>query len=214
MERCVRVKICGVTNRADAEAAIELGADALGFNLFPGSKRFVALPEAAGWATSLPPYVVRVAVMVNPTAAEALKAQAVFHAIQLHGHESAEFCAEFARASGRSFVKALAVKDAASLENAGNFSTANILLDAFSPTAFGGTGQRIDLGLAAQFTAAHPHLRVILSGGLTAENVAEAVRCVRPYAVDVASGVEAAGDPRKKDFAKMRAFIRAARESR
>lgn len=213
MARSVRVKICGITNQADAEAAIELGADALGFNLFPGSKRFLDLREAAGWIGALPPYVTRVAVMVNPTLAEAADAAERFDSVQLHGHEDAEFCAAFARLSARSFVKALAVRDAASLEDAERFHTTHILLDAFSPGAFGGTGRRIDLDVAARFTAAHTHLRVILSGGLTPESVAEAVRRVRPHAVDVASGVEREGDARKKDFGKMREFIRAAREA-
>lgn len=213
MERSVRVKICGVTNRADAEAAIDLGADALGFNLFSGSKRFIAIRESAAWIGALPPYVTRVAVMVNPRLPEAVEAQETFDTVQLHGHEDAQFCAELARASVRSFVKAIAARDAASLENAERFSTAHVLLDAFSPVAFGGTGQQIDLELAAHFTATHEHLRVILSGGLTPENVADAVRRVRPYAVDVASGVETDRNPRKKDFAKMREFIRAVREA-
>ena len=213
MERRVRVKICGVTNRADAEAAIELGADALGFNLFAGSKRLINVSEARDWIRKLPPYVMRIAVMVNPALAEVVEAQATFDSLQLHGHEEAQFCAELAKVTGRSFVKAVAVRDATSLENAERFGTPHILLDAFSPAAFGGTGQRIDLDLASRFTAEHRHLHVTLSGGLTPENVGDAVRRVRPYAVDVASGVEISSSSRKKDFEKMRAFISAVREA-
>jgi phosphoribosylanthranilate isomerase len=210
MERRTRVKICGVTNRADAEAAIALGADALGFNAWLGSKRFIDLQKEAEWIRALPPFVTKVAVMVNPTLAEAEQVLALpfIDTVQLHGHEDAEFCASIARL-GRQFLKAIAVRDAASLENVARFCTSQILLDAFSPTAFGGTGKKIDLDLAEQFTASHSHLRVILSGGLTPENVAEAVRRMRPYAVDVASGVEVNGDPRRKDHAKLRAFIEA-----
>lgn len=207
----VRVKICGVTNRADAEAAIDFGADALGFNLFPGSKRFLDLEKESVWIRELPPFVTKVAVMVNPTLAEAERILALpfVDALQLHGNEEAEFCAQIARI-GRQFVKAVAVRDAASLENAARFSTSHLLLDAFSPTAFGGTGKQIDFDLAADFVASHRELRVILSGGLTPQNVAEAIRQVRPYAVDVASGVECENNPRRKDFEKMRAFIEAA----
>jgi len=229
MQRHVRVKICGVTNRADAEAAIDLGADALGFNAWPGSKRFIDLRDAAEWISALPPFVTKVAVTVNPTFDEALEMLALpfIDALQLHGHENEAFCARLAEAAQngesspislpsrfagvRQFFKALAVRDAASLENAARFHTPHILLDAFSPTEFGGTGKKIDLDLAAQFIAAHPQLHVILSGGLTPENVAEAIRRAQPRAVDVASGVEKIGDPRSKDARKMRDFIRAVR---
>jgi len=212
MQRRTRVKICGVTNRADAETAIEFGADALGFNFYPGSKRFIELEKEAAWIRKLPPFVTKVAVMVNPTFAEAERVLALpfIDALQLHGREEADFCAQVARL-GRQFFKAIAVRDAASLENVERFCTPHILLDAFSPTAFGGTGKQIDLDLAAQFAAtSHDGMRVILSGGLTPENVAEAIRRVRPFAVDVASGVEIEGDPRKKDREKLHAFIQAA----
>ncbi len=208
----VRVKICGVTNRADAEAAIELGADALGFNLFTGSKRFIDLREESNWIRELSPFVTRVAVMVNPTRSETDEVFALpfIDAVQLHGDEDADFCAHFAR-RGLQFFKAVAARDAATLENVARFQTPWILLDAFSAGQFGGTGKLVDLALAEKFASENPQVKLVLSGGLTAENVAEAVRRVRPFAVDVASGVESA--PGRKDREKMRAFISAAQSA-
>ena len=205
----VRVKICGITNPQDAEAAIDAGADALGFNGFPGSKRFLDLATAAPWMAALPPFVTRVAVLVNPTPAEAETVLALpgVDRLQFHGDESAEFCERFAR---RGFIKALAAKDRAMLLQAGRYGTSAILIDAFVPGAYGGTGSVIDLELAAGFVRENPGLRVILSGGLTPENVASAIRAVRPHAVDVASGVESHSC--KKDPSRMRDFIAAVRE--
>ncbi|MEI8235301.1 MAG: phosphoribosylanthranilate isomerase [Verrucomicrobiota bacterium] len=210
MTNRVRIKICGITNPADAEAAIEAGADALGFNGFPGSKRFLDLQAASAWMGELSPLVARVAVLVNPTAQEAQAVATLpgIDRLQFHGHESPEFCASFA---GRGFIKALAAKDRAALEQAARYATRSILLDAFVPGAFGGTGCVVDWDLAAAFVHENRHLRVILSGGLTPENVAEAVRAVRPYAVDVASGVESHSC--KKDPSRMRDFITAVRET-
>jgi phosphoribosylanthranilate isomerase len=208
----VRIKICGITNQGDAEAAIELGADALGFNTYSGSKRCIDLRKEAGWIGSLPPFVTRVAVMVNPTGGEAA---AVFDlpfidAVQFHGNEDDNFCAVFAK-RGLPFIKAISAKDEGAIAGAGGFSTSAILLDAHVPGEFGGTGSLVDLKLAASFSHQHPRLHLILSGGLTPANVAEAIRVVRPYAVDVASGVEA--NPRSKDRIKMRDFIAAARSA-
>ncbi len=205
----VRIKICGLTNEADAVAAIEAGADALGFNGFSGSKRYIDLATEAAWIVKLPPLVSRVAVVVNPSEVEAraLLAQPGVDAIQFHGDETPAFCAPF---KGSGFIKALSARDLPSLKEAGAYGAGAILLDAFVPGAYGGTGQLIDLELASEFVRTHPHLRVILSGGLKPDNVAEAVRAVRPYAVDVASGVESG--PRKKDHSLMKEFIAAVRE--
>ncbi|XHR27048.1 MAG: N-(5'-phosphoribosyl)anthranilate isomerase [Chthoniobacteraceae bacterium] len=204
----VRVKICGLTNPADAEAAIEAGADALGFNGFPGSKRYLDLKAATPWMLDLPAFVTRVAVVVNPAKAEAAEIVALpsIDRIQFHGDESPSFCARFP-----GFIKALAARDREALTRAGEYATRSILLDAFVPGAYGGTGKLIDLELAAAFVRDHPEIRVILSGGLTPENVGEAVRAVRPFAVDVASGVESQFC--KKDAARMRDFISAVREA-
>jgi phosphoribosylanthranilate isomerase len=206
----VRVKICGVTSEADARAAITLGADALGFNLFPGSPRCVDLDRAAPWIATLPPYVTRVAVLVNVPVAEALRVaeHPAIDLVQLHGDEDEAYCAEFARC-GRPFVKALRVRDAASLDAAERFSTPHLLLDAHAESGYGGTGLRLDPALAAEAVRRFPAHSIVLAGGLRPENVAEAARVVRPYAVDVASGVESA--PGCKDREKMAAFLAAVR---
>lgn len=207
----VRVKICGITNREDALAAISCGADALGFNLFPGSKRFIELEREAAWMRALPPFVARVAVLVNVPLEEArrLAERPEIDLVQFHGDEGEDYCAAFARA-GRPFVKALRVRDAASIETADRFSTPHVLLDAHAGAAFGGTGTLIDLGLAAACVRRHPALQIILAGGLKPENVGAAVLAVRPYAVDVASGVEEPADARRKNAGRMRRFFAAA----
>lgn len=208
----VRVKICGVTNRTDAAAAIALGADALGFNLFAGSKRCIDLEREAAWIAALPPFVTRVAVLVNATLdqARSVAAHPAIHCVQFHGDEDAGFCAEFAR-GGRPFIKALRLRDESAIAEAARFSTPHLLLDAHAGAAYGGTGTLIDLALAARLVRAQPDLNVILAGGLRPGNVAAAVAEVRPFAVDVASGVECADDARRKDEARMREFIEAAR---
>ena len=202
----VRVKICGLTRRDNALEAIRLGADALGFNLYPGSKRHLSLDREAEWIQALPPFVTRVAVLVNATLDEALRVAAhpAIDIVQFHGDEDEAYCASFAK-TGRPFIKALRLRDAASVASAPRFFTANLLLDSDAGGAFGGTGTLIDLELAAECVRRHPTLRFTLAGGLKPENVAHAVRTVAPYAVDVASGVESA--PRIKDADKMRVFI-------
>jgi len=206
----VRVKICGVTNRADAEAAIALGADALGFNLYPGSKRCIELAREAEWIAALPPFVTRVAVLVNVSFDEARRVaeHLAIDCVQFHGDEDEAYCAEFARL-GRPFIKALRLGDASAIGRAPGFSTSRVLLDAQAGTAYGGTGTLIDLALAAECARQHPQLTPILAGGLRPANVADAVRAVQPYAVDVASGVEREGNPRRKDAERMRAFVAA-----
>ena len=208
----VRVKICGITTEQDALDALEAGADALGFNGFRGSKRFLDLSAASSWMAQLPPLATRVAVLVNPTLAEAQAVQALpgVDRLQFHGDEPPEFCTRFA---GSGYLKALAARDRATLLAACRFEGASaILLDAFVPGAYGGTGSLIDLELAAAFVRENPGLRVVLSGGLTPENVAAAVRTVRPHAVDVASGVESQ-HPGKKEKGRMRDFIAAVRQA-
>lgn len=209
----VRVKICGVTQREDALAAIALGADALGFNLYPGSKRFIEIDREAAWMRALPPFITRVAVLVNVPLDEArrIAERPEIDTVQFHGDEDAAYCAEFARL-GRPFVKALRLRDAASVEMADRFSTPHVLLDAHAGVAFGGTGTLIDLGLATECVRRHPALKVILAGGLQPENVRAAVRAVQPYAVDVASGVEAEGDARRKSAERMARFFEAIRD--
>jgi len=212
-----RVKICGITNAADADVSIALGADALGFNLFPGSKRFIDLAGAGEWIAALPALVTRVAVLVNVSIDEAVRiaGHPAFHCVQFHGDEDPAYCAEFA-CTGRSFIKALRLTGPGVIATAADYSTQSLLLDAApasagGPPEYGGTGSLIDLDLAAQLAHAHPQLRILLAGGLRAESVATAIGAVAPYAVDVASGVEVASDPRRKDPARLRAFLAAAR---
>ena len=207
--RMVKVKICGITNLEDALAAADLGADMLGFNFYEGSKRYVEPAEAAKIIIGLDGRVDPVGVFVNAdlgTIQRTVEA-AGFAAVQLHGDETPEFVHEVARTCCVPVIKALRVSPGFLVEVVREFSADSILLDVFSPAAFGGTGERFDWRVAV---AAKEYTdRLFLAGGLTPENVAAAVELVRPYAVDVASGVESS--PRKKDAKKMEAFIRNAR---
>ena len=210
MSAPIRVKICGVTNRADASSAIALGADALGFNLFPGSTRHIDLDENAEWIAALPPFVTRVAVLVNVPFDEARRVarHPAIDLVQLHGDEPPEYCARLVE-SGHPFIKAFRIRDSADIARADKFHTPHILIDAHVPGTFGGSGAPIDLALAREMVRRHSDLHIILAGGLTPANVADAVHLVRPFAVDVASGVER--EPRRKDAPLMAAFIEAAR---
>ena len=200
-----RVKICGVTNPADALAAVEAGADALGFNFYEKSPRHLTVRAAAGISKQLPPFVMRVGVFVN--APEELVLRAIGNCgltmLQFHGDEPPEFCTQF----GLMSMKAFRVQDARSLPELPKYQTDAYLLDAFSPAARGGTGEKFNWKLAIE--AQKFGKPIFLAGGLTPENVAAAVRKVRPFGVDVASGVE--GSPGKKDSKKVRAFIAAVR---
>lgn len=208
----IAVKICGITNRDDALAAVDAGADLLGFNTWPGSKRFLNIEKNAGWIAELPRPFVRVALLVNATPAELERVAALpfVDALQFHGDEDADFC-RCAAAIGKPIIKALRARDRGVIAQAGSFSTPHILLDAHVPGEFGGTGSQVDLALAAEFKRAHPALTLWLAGGLTPENVGPAVRAVWPAVVDVSSGVEF--EPGRKDAAKMRAFANAARRA-
>ena len=208
----IAVKICGITNRDDAFAAVDAGADLLGFNTWHGTKRFVDIARNAEWIAALPRPVVRVALLVNavPGETERVAALSCVDALQFHGDEDADFC-RWAATLGKPIIKALRARDRDALVQAGNFSTPHILLDAHVPGEFGGTGARVDLALACEFKRAHPSLKLWLAGGLTPENAGDAVRAVWPAVVDVSSGVEI--EPGRKDAAKMRAFAEAARRA-
>lgn len=208
----VRVKICGLTTPQDAAAAIEFGADALGFNFYPGSKRYLRMEVAGEWIAALPGQVEKVAILVNPSWDEARAAAATggVTALQLHGAETPEFCRRLME-EGIRLEKALPVTGPDSLANVPDFFTPTVLLDSGGAGEFGGSGRTFPWGIARDFVQAHPHLRVILAGGLTPENVAEAVAMVRPFGVDVTSGVESA--PGRKDHTRLRDFIAAARVS-
>jgi len=200
-----RVKICGITNLGDAQAAVAAGADALGLNFYEGSPRHISLKAATEISQQLLPFVMRAGVFVNADENLVTRAIAACHLslLQFHGDEPPEFCTRF----GLMSVKAFRIRDAGSLKEIPSYQTDAYLLDAFSPAARGGTGEEFnwDLAVAAQ-KFGKP---IFLAGGLTPETVAEAVRRVRPFGVDVSSGVESL--PGKKDHAKMQAFIAAVR---
>lgn len=204
----VGVKVCGITRPGDAEACVRAGVDALGFNFFPGSKRFVPPETAFEWIRGFEGVVERVAVVVNatPELLWMLIGAGCFEAIQFHGDESPGECA----ASGAvRWIKALRIKAGDSLEEPGLFGTPHVLIDAWSPVEYGGTGMEADRGLARALVEKFPEKRFAFAGGLTPENVAEAVRAVRPAAVDVAGGVESA--PGIKDARLVAAFVEAVR---
>jgi phosphoribosylanthranilate isomerase len=206
----IYVKICGITNEMDALAAIEAGADALGFNLVPQSKRYIDLEATAVWIEKLPREICKVAVLVNPSLADALRIGRLpfIDALQLHGNESPEFCGRLAKA-GIQFAKALPVANPKSLADISEFFTGTVILDSAWEGEFGGSGRVFPWGVARQFVQKHPDLKAILAGGLDAENVAEAIAEVRPFGVDVTTGVEIS--PGQKDHCKLQAFTQAAR---
>lgn len=200
------VKVCGVTCLDDAQMCVDAGVDALGLNFWPGTKRRVD-PEVARQIVLAHGDRVRMVGLFVDAATEdieALRARVGFHCVQLHGDETPEQLAHFLPAA----FKALRVKDGSIRDEAARYGGEHILLDAYVPGAVGGTGATFDWALAAELSRER---RVVLAGGLTADNVAEAVRTVKPYAVDTASGVESA--PGLKDESKVRAFVEAARRA-
>lgn len=199
----VRVKVCGIRRREDALLAAALGASAIGLIFWPRSARVVDVDTARTVVAALPPFVTPVGVFVNPTREEVLTtAEAVkLGAVQLHGDEPPEWYASFPHR----VIKAVPVSEAFDPRALGEVpASATVLLDAHDPIGRGGTGRVVDWTRAAAAARTRP---VILSGGLTPENVASAVDAVHPYAVDVASGVESA--PGVKDHGKLRAFFAA-----
>jgi phosphoribosylanthranilate isomerase len=203
----VRVKICGITNAADALAAIDAGAHLLGFNFYSKSPRFITKTEAAKIRPQLPRKVKAVGIFVNESPAEvtALCKSLKLDAAQLHGDESAEVMAEIARSIP--VIKAFRIETNFPLATLNEYPSAfAYLFDAADTGQYGGTGHTTDWDVARSATQGR---RIILAGGLKVENVAAAVRIVRPYAVDVASGVES--KPGKKDHARMREFIQEVR---
>jgi phosphoribosylanthranilate isomerase len=195
----VRVKICGITNLDDALAAVDAGAAGLGFNFYERSPRYVPPATAGEIMARLPPAVCSVGVFVDAAREQiaSIATQLGLQALQFHGNESPELC----RAWPRKVIKAIRVRDRRAVVQAKAYDVDFILADAYVEGQLGGTGIRVALELLEDLDCR----RLILAGGLTADNVADAVRVVRPFAVDVASGVEAA--PGKKDWKLMRRFI-------
>ncbi|HEX5909565.1 MAG TPA: phosphoribosylanthranilate isomerase [Thermoleophilaceae bacterium] len=203
-----KIKICGITDPEDARLAVELGAWALGLNFWPESVRTCPADAAEDIAASFKRSVELAGVFVNQTLDEIATAADRYELslIQLHGDEGPAYCREVARRTGARVIKAARVRDAASVRDLEAFHTDFHLLDAAVPGQRGGTGQSFSWELAGTHRGAVP---LILAGGLTPDNVGEAVRVASPYAVDTASGTEAS--PGHKDPARMTAFFRAVR---
>jgi phosphoribosylanthranilate isomerase len=196
-----RVKICGITREADAQAAVEHGADALGFVFYPPSPRCVAIDTAARIVHSLPPFVTTVALFVDATTAQIAEVvdRVGVDLLQFHGAEGPAAC----QGHRRPWIRAVRMRGDVDLaaEAAAFHGARGLLLDAYRPGVPGGTGERFDWDRIPQDMAS----RIILAGGLTADNVGQAVREVRPYAVDVSGGVECAKGI--KDASKIKRFI-------
>ena len=196
-----RVKICGITREVDALAAVEHGADAIGLVFYPPSPRYVSVERAAQIAAVLPPFVTTVGLFVNAdaeTIAEVVEKVGI-DLIQFHGNECADYCAQH----HRPWIRALRMKDDLDLaRSAEQFAAARgLLLDAYRPGVPGGTGETFDWSRIPSELAGS----IVLAGGLDSENISEAVRSVRPFAVDVSGGVEA--EPGIKDADKIARFM-------
>lgn len=202
----VRVKICGITRNEDLNAACNAGADALGFVFYAKSPRNLSIEQAASLVKALPPFVQSVGLFVDaePDFVRAVLEAVPLDLLQFHGGETPEYCRQF----GRPYLKAVRVRSGVDLvKYATDFADARaLLLDAYVAGVPGGTGERFDWSL---IPASLPK-PIVLSGGLTPDNVSEAVQTVQPWAVDVSSGVESA--PGIKDAAKVAAFIERARQ--
>lgn len=200
-----RIKICGITNVQDAHAVVAGGADAIGLNFFADSPRSVTVERARQIAEVIPPFVEIVALFVDEPAAsiERILSVVPISLIQFHGEESADFCEQFARP----WIKSVRVRERLDLAQVCRDyrSARGILLDSWQPGVHGGTGKTFDWQLAQAALS----LPVILAGGLHAGNVGEAIRALRPAAVDLSSGVERA--PGLKDAARIRQFVAAVR---
>lgn len=204
-----RIKICGITRDQDLHAVLDAGADALGFVFYPPSPRYVAPEQAQRLARQVPPFVTRVGLFVNaaPEQVRQVLQDVPLELLQFHGDEDAAYCAQF----GRPWIKAIRMRPGVDLlESATEFSGAQALLvDAFVD-GYGGGGQAFDWSL---IPASLP-LPLILSGGLHPANVGSAVRAVRPWAVDVSSGVEVVGGPKGiKDSHRIEEFVAGVRDA-
>ncbi len=200
----LKIKICGLTRREDALAASAAGADILGFNLVPGSRRYLNPYAAQDIISALPPFVGKVGIFANEDV-DIVNDLAEFlglDAVQLHGSEDGRFCSKI----DRPVIKALRIGAADDLAGISEYDVSAFLLDTRVEDALGGTGRTFDWNIAVQFVREN---RVFVAGGLTPDNVAEAVRILSPYGVDTASGVES--EPAVKDHELIKDFVRAAR---
>jgi phosphoribosylanthranilate isomerase len=205
----IKVKICGITDLSDALAAVGAGADMLGFNFCDKSPRFVSPQRAGAIVDVLPPSVKAVGVFVNESGDKVAEIASLvgLNSLQLHGDESPDYAWQLASRTGLEIIKALRPSPGFGAIEVMAYRVDAILLDAYSSTAPGGTGRTIDWALARECAALVS--KFFLAGGLAADNVAQAVAIVRPYAVDACSRLESR--PGKKDAAKMERFIAAAK---
>jgi phosphoribosylanthranilate isomerase len=198
------IKICGITNLDDALAAVAAGADALGFNFYKPSPRYITPQSARDIIEQLPRSVLTVGVFVNEEAATLIANEAGVTALQLHGDESPGYCRELA---ANYVIKTFAVADDFNIDVIKSYETEAIMLDTRDNKLRGGTGQRFDWSIAQQVSQLVPKL--FLAGGLSPENIEEAIETVRPYAVDTCSALE--DKPGRKNHERMRAFIETVR---
>lgn len=208
----VKVKICGITNAADARRACEAGADFLGFNFYPRSPRYIAPAKARAIVARLPTNVASVGIFVNEQEADLVHiAKTVgLKCVQLHGDETPAAVSRLRRAlPAVKIIKAIRVRKRFRTLQSARFRASAILLDGFDARSRGGTGKTFDWSLVA---GANGHTQIFLAGGLTPGNVADAIEAVRPYAIDVCSGVESS--PGKKDFAKIKMLMEAVKSLR
>lgn len=205
LNQSTSLKICGVTIAKDAERLIELGVDALGVNFWSQSKRYINPEIAASFLKSSKGKIIRVGVFVNafPDVPRTLLEDDLIDIAQFHGDETPEYCAPFADAK-LPFIKAIGVKNKDSLENIAAYRATAILLDTPAPGVYGGTGEKFDWNHAKDFIASNPDTPVLLAGGITPDNAAEAISQVHPAVLDIASGAELS--PGIKDFEKVLAL--------
>ena len=198
-----KIKICGITNIEDAFLAIDSGADALGFVFYRGSKRYIDPENANNIISNLPPFITTVGIFVNQGLDEIIHTQEItgFDIVQLHGDEPPDFCRNFS-----SVIKAIRVKENIDPILIESYPVKAVLFDTFSEESYGGTGRSFVWDALKDLNTSK---KIILSGGLTPENVFQAVRMVHPYAVDVSTGVE--DYPGKKNPEKVKKFIEAVR---
>ncbi|MBF0448629.1 MAG: phosphoribosylanthranilate isomerase [Magnetococcales bacterium] len=202
----VRIKVCGLTNKADLKAAIAAGVHAIGLVFYPPSPRNVTLEQAETLSTEIPPFVTVTGLFVNASRLEIERTcrRCRLDLIQLHGDEPPAFCLD----QPRRVIKGIRVDSRADLLNLENYPVSGLLLDAKAKGLYGGSGQSFDWSLLASFASPAP---LILAGGLNPDNVTEAIRQVKPHAVDVSSGVES--EPGVKDHKKIIRFIQAVNQA-
>lgn len=201
----IKVKICGITNATDARFAARAGADALGFNFVPGTVRYISPEKVKPIVMELPPFVAAVGVFADsePSAIREIVGSCGLHYAQLHGYETPKRCA---RLRGIKLLKALRIRSEEDLNQLGHYTVEAYVLDTYVPGKLGGTGESFDWRIVRAVTGTN---KIILAGGLSPENVAEAIAAARPYGVDVSSGVEET--PRKKSKELVECFIRIAK---